>query len=139
MFHLAYILIYTIYFWYKSYILQVITCFVSFYLLLIWIIAVSPFVLFGILYLLLLSIYVKTKSNELFFLWQILQFQLSSWSVWQRSSAKRTLKTCGRHSFFPETHRSLWSAYLEPIVTTWHIFMPNILKGCSSGVTQLTL
>ena len=88
--------------WERSYVLQVILCFLSFHLLLNWITAVNPFVLFAILYFLLLSIYFKTKPNGLFGLSQILQFVLYSWIAWPGSSAQRALKTGGGNPFIPE-------------------------------------
>ena len=58
--------------------------------------------------------YVKTKSSELFCLSQIFQFVLYSWSVWEGTSAERTLKTCGGHTFIPKEQSSLGSASLKP-------------------------
>ena len=42
-------------------------------------------------------------------------------------------------SFYPEGQSSLESATLEPIVTPRHISKADILKGCSLGLSQLTL
>ena len=51
----------------------------------------------------------------------------------------KDLKTSVGYPFILEESSSLGSASLEPIVTPWHNFMSNILKGCCPGLTQLTL
>ena len=79
--------------------------------------------LFPILYLLLLSTCIQTKSDELFCLSQILQ-----------KFCEENPENGGGYPFTSEEQISL-----EPIVPPLHISMSNNLKGCSSGLTQLTL
>ena len=40
---------------------------------------------------------------------------------------------------YPEEQSSLESAFLELMVTRWHISKADILKGCSLALSQLTL
>ena len=128
----------TVYSWCKSYVLQAIICFASFHLFLTWIKVVNPFgvicyfVFAAIIHIcwdLWMNYFASIRYYNLF----------CSWSVWQGSSAQKTLKTCGGHAFILEQQSSLGSASLELIVTPWHIFMSNILQGGSSVLTQFSL